>query len=96
MSTYQRLPTDDAEPSRAAAPVPEVNDHADMATHEASADADRPLRQSVQEEFDRPAPATWKRVLLIVAIIVMGWISIKLGSTAWTGKKQPQIIYATR
>ncbi|AFR96925.1 hypothetical protein J008_04835 [Cryptococcus neoformans] len=47
-----------------------------------------------QAEFNRPPPAWWKRVLLILAIIAMGWLSIYLGRRGMS--KKPQVIYASR
>lgn len=97
MSAYQRLPNDDSDDVRTA-PVPETDEQAidpSPSGSNSARSADRPLRESVQQEFNRPAPATWKRVLLLLGILFMGWASIKLGGVAW-GKKQPQVIYATR
>jgi hypothetical protein len=79
MSTarYERIPTD---PNAA-------NDH----DHDHD-DSDRPLRASVQAEFNRQPPAWWKRGLLLLALFGLGWLAIKLS----TGISKPQVIYATR
>jgi hypothetical protein len=55
-------------------------------------DNDRPLRASVQAEFNRQPPAWWKRALLLVALFGLGWLAIKLS----TGNPKAQVIYATR
>jgi hypothetical protein len=55
-------------------------------------DIDRPLRASVQAEFNRPPPPWWKRGLLLLALVALGWLSMKLA----TGNQKPQVIYATR
>jgi hypothetical protein len=57
-----------------------------------SVDVDRPLRASVQAEFNRQPPAWWKRGLLLVALFALGWLSLKLAR----GNPKPQVIYATR
>ncbi|CAD6573937.1 MAG: hypothetical protein TREMPRED_000965 [Tremellales sp. Tagirdzhanova-0007] len=57
----------------------------------------RPLRASVQAEFDRPPPSWWKRAALILGVGVMLWATFKLGGMAvgprGTG---PKVIYASR
>ncbi|WWC64688.1 uncharacterized protein I303_107299 [Kwoniella dejecticola CBS 10117] len=55
----------------------------------------RPLRRSVQEEFNRPPPSWWKRTLLILVILAMAWFSIWLGRKGME-EKGPTIIYANR
>lgn len=52
----------------------------------------RPLRASVQAEFNRPPPSWWKRALLVLALVVMGWLTVKLGGM----NRKPQVIYAQR
>jgi hypothetical protein len=54
-------------------------------------DVHRPLRESVQREFARPPPATWKRVVLMLVILSMGWFSYRI---ARPGKDR--VIYAQR
>lgn len=73
---YERIPTD---PNAA---------H----DHDLDQDSDRPLRASVQAEFNRQPPAWWKRGLLLIALFGLGWLAIKLS----TGNSKPQVIYATR
>lgn len=93
---YDPLPTSSDEPSsssssaRLAAPNPDTIDNDAVAPSDPS---DRPLRASIQAEFDRPPPSTFKRALLILTILLLGWASIRLGS--WTTKK-PEVIYASR
>ncbi|GFZ48616.1 hypothetical protein JCM24511_06364 [Saitozyma sp. JCM 24511] len=93
---YDPLPTSSDEPSsssssaRLAAPNPDTIDSDAVAPSDPS---DRPLRASIQAEFDRPPPSTFKRALLILTILLLGWASIRLGS--WTTKK-PEVIYASR
>ncbi|ORY26674.1 hypothetical protein BCR39DRAFT_540410 [Naematelia encephala] len=78
-NTYQPLPTSDRPDSSPARPASPTEDN-------------RPLRASVQAEFNRPPPSWWKRLLLIVAILFMGWLSVRLGG--W--KRKPEVIYASR
>lgn len=52
----------------------------------------RPLRASVQAEFNRPPPSWWKRALLILAVILMFWLTVKLGGM----NRKPEVIYAQR
>jgi hypothetical protein len=95
---YDPLPTSSSdEPSSssysarlAPAPNPDTIDNDAVAPADPS---DRPLRASIQAEFDRPPPSTFKRALLILTILLLGWASIRLGS--WTTKK-PEVIYASR
>ncbi|KLT42207.1 hypothetical protein CC85DRAFT_228725, partial [Cutaneotrichosporon oleaginosum] len=54
-----------------------------------------PHSRSTLEEFNRPAPAWWKRVALIATIIFLGWSAIRFGRGA-SKSKQPEVIYATR
>ena len=98
-NAYKQIPADDDVP----APRPDTQE--EVVANDASArgtmenendddDANRPLRRQLRSEFNRPPPATWKRVLLVAAIIFMGWLAIRLGRI---GKDpRPQIIYATR
>lgn len=60
--------------------------------HDQDIDTGRPLRASVQAEFNRQPPAWWKRGLLLLALIALGWLAMKLS----TGNSKPQVIYATR
>lgn len=55
-------------------------------------DSDRPLRASVQAEFNRPAPAWWKRAILIMVMCGLAWLSLRLAR----GNPKPQVIYANR
>ncbi|WWD03567.1 hypothetical protein V865_001621 [Kwoniella europaea PYCC6329] len=55
----------------------------------------RPLRRSVQEEFNRPPPSWWKRFMLIAVLILMAWFSVWLGRKGMQEQK-PTVIYASR
>jgi hypothetical protein len=55
-------------------------------------DQDRPLRASVEAEFNRQPPPWWKRALLLLALFGLGWLALKLAK----GNPQPQVIYANR
>ncbi|WVR00196.1 hypothetical protein IAU59_007338 [Kwoniella sp. CBS 9459] len=101
-TAYQPIPTSSPPSSRPTSP----HSHA-QAQYETALDQGRyrdrdpsyrPLRRSVQDEFNRPPPSWWKRVLLVIALLAMGWISIKLGSLGWGARKddKPTIIYASR
>jgi hypothetical protein len=88
--TYSRLPTSPEDDTTA--PIPSSSSRGEREPEHALDPSDRPLRASVQAEFSRPPPATWKRVLLLVLLVALGWASVRLGK--W-GKK-PEIIYASR
>jgi hypothetical protein len=64
----------------------------DSDDHDQDVDTDRPLRASVQAEFNRQPPAWWKRGLLLLALVALGWLAVKLSA----GNSKPQVIYATR
>lgn len=83
MSQYQRVPT-----SEAAA-------HDREAEHADELNLQNPHSRNTLEEFNRPAPAWWKRAALIAAIIFLGWGAIRLGRGA-SKSQQPEVIYATR
>jgi hypothetical protein len=55
-------------------------------------DLDRPLRASVQAEFNRQPPAWWKRALLLLALAALAWLAMRLSA----GNPKGQVIYATR
>ncbi|OCF44606.1 hypothetical protein I317_01493 [Kwoniella heveanensis CBS 569] len=98
-SAYQPIPTSSPPSSRPTSPQYQSRTSTHTPLHETDPSY-RPLRRSVQDEFNRPAPSWWKRVLLVIALFAMGWISIKLGSQGWgSGTKdgdKPTIIYASR
>ncbi|WVF73013.1 hypothetical protein IAT40_007831 [Kwoniella sp. CBS 6097] len=98
-TAYQPIPTSSPPSSRPTSPQSRAgngNGNGTGALHETDPSY-RPLRRSVQDEFNRPSPSWWKRVLLVIALFAMGWISIKLGSQGWGGKEEkPTIIYASR
>ncbi|KAL7418501.1 hypothetical protein Q5752_006959 [Cryptotrichosporon argae] len=76
MSGYQRVPT------------AEIEDEAEPARVSRAA----PLSASTRAEFDRAAPAWWKRALVLAAIVLFGWGAVKLGGLG----RKPQVIYASR
>jgi hypothetical protein len=80
MASYQRVPSRPED-------VNEVDEH-DLLT------LDNPHTASTMAEFNRPAPAWWKRGLLIFAVFFLGWMAVKLGGL--TGDRKPKVIYATR
>ncbi|WWC71916.1 uncharacterized protein I206_105875 [Kwoniella pini CBS 10737] len=95
MTTYQPLPTSD---------IDSINQNQDRFSNSSNSNSIiqhetdpsyRPLRQSVQEEFNRPPPSIWKRLLLILALLIMAWLSIWLGKKG-IKEKGPTIIYANR
>lgn len=81
-ATYQRVPT--SSPTRG------------VSSNLPTLLEDRPLRSSVQAEFDRPAPAWWKRFLIVVALLFMAWATVKLGGMGHGKDEKPQVIYASR
>ncbi|ORX40693.1 hypothetical protein BD324DRAFT_611806 [Kockovaella imperatae] len=89
--SYQRIPTSPSS-SRPSSPRISRDSTGQEILEEDDNDAHRPLRASVQAEFNRPPPAWWKRAGIILFMLVLGWLSIRLG----TMKKSPQIIYASR
>lgn len=89
---YQKLPQDDSSDSGSTSRLRQP--HSPTST-EADEDSHRPLRASVQAEFNRPPPSWVSRAALIVFIIFLGWASFKLGGGAWGGRK-PEVIYASR
>lgn len=83
---YQRIPTTDTDA--------EIDSNVDTQAQtqlEETSD-DRPLRASVQAEFNRPPPPWWKRALLIAALLGLAWLSLKLAR----GNPKAQVIYANR
>ncbi|KAL1412695.1 hypothetical protein Q8F55_000442 [Vanrija albida] len=82
MATYQRLPTSPQD----------ARDEQQQPERELS--RENPLSEATIAEFNRPEPAWWKRAGLLVLILFLSWLAIKLGGIG--GKKQPEVIYATR
>lgn len=54
----------------------------------------RPLRASIQAEFERPPPSWWKRAALVAGLMFMLWLCHRLGGMGWG--EQPKVIYASR
>ncbi|KAI0049856.1 hypothetical protein FA95DRAFT_1488372 [Auriscalpium vulgare] len=88
---YQALPT---------SPSPSPNDLEDFEDEERPP---RPRRGPTPEElqlaqdprFNPPTPSAWKRVGLIVFIVVMFWLSFQLRTTPST-HKEPEVVHADR
>jgi hypothetical protein len=78
-TSYQRLATS----------AQAADEHEDE--HELS--RDNAYTRATLDEFNRPAPAWWKRALLIAAIFFLGYAAWKLGRM---GGEKPKVIYATR
>ncbi|WVR07772.1 hypothetical protein IAU60_004815 [Kwoniella sp. DSM 27419] len=99
MSTsYQPIPSSSPPASRSTSPrYPAPPSASDSAQHETDPSY-RPLRRSVQEEFDRPPPSWWTRVLLVLVLLGMGWASVWLGGRGIKAQEgdKPTIIYANR
>jgi len=85
-NTYQRLPTDEtpANPTDLGRPIDDARE---------PDPSHRPLRAAVQAEFNRPPPSWWKRAALILSMVLMTWLTFKLGGM---GNSKPKVIYATR
>lgn len=89
---YQPIPSSDPDqnassaidPPTSAGEVEAEDDNVDI-------DINRPLRASTQREFNRQPPAIWKRVVLLLVILGMGYFSYRV---ARPGKDR--IIYAQR
>ncbi|KAK8853132.1 hypothetical protein IAR55_003833 [Kwoniella newhampshirensis] len=103
MSAYQPIPTSSPPPGSAQAdsfpPAPRPDSPSDTDQSAPRGDPSyRPLRSAIRAEFNRPPPPWWKRLLLIFALIGMGWMSVYLGKKGLggggTGKKE--VIYASR
>lgn len=82
MAEYQRIPTTENH-----AEAVEERDEANELSLE------NPLSRSTLDEFNRPLPALWKRIGLLVAIVFLGWAAVRLGRA---GTAEPEVIYATR
>lgn len=85
-NTYQRLPIDEtpANPTDLGRPIDDARE---------PDPSHRPLRAAVQAEFNRPPPSWWKRAALILSMVLMIWLTFKLGGM---GNSKPKVIYATR
>ncbi|WWC91605.1 uncharacterized protein L201_006551 [Kwoniella dendrophila CBS 6074] len=97
MASYQPIPNSDINDTSRTPRFPPS--HTDNEEYEPQHETDpsfRPLRRSVQEEFNRPPPIWWKRVLLVIALIFMAWLSIWLGKKGMEESNKPTIIYASR
>ncbi|KAK4689856.1 hypothetical protein P7C73_g223, partial [Tremellales sp. Uapishka_1] len=81
-NSYQPIPSSSPPRSRTSSPQ-----------QGGTVNPNRPQHFSTQAEFDRPAPAWWKRGLLVLFVLFLGWLTVHLGSL---GTKKPEIIYASR
>lgn len=81
---YQPLATDDEEK-----PQPRSQ------RQEPTSDV-RELHRRLEEDprFNPPTPAAWKRVLLIIAMLILLWIGIRLRVNAIP--QEPQVVHANR
>lgn len=96
INSYQPIPSQSPPISRSDSPSTSQTTFLPRLNH-LSGDDDEEYQERLrgyQAEFNRPPPAWWKRMLLIVAIIAMGWLSIYLGRRGMS--KKPQVIYASR
>ncbi|KAI9633971.1 uncharacterized protein MKK02DRAFT_38642 [Dioszegia hungarica] len=86
---YQPIPSSDTDSHLPSDPsVPETNTSLDVDADDV--DTHRPLRASVQAEFNRQPPAMWKRLLLLAVILGLGWFSFSVA------RPKPRVIYAQR
>lgn len=88
---YERVPT---------SPNATAHDSGDDASETGGQRSDvRELQRMLHADprFNRPAPATWKRVALIIGMLLLFWLGITMRRALFAPLfNQPQVIHAQR